>query len=70
MNELLEFLQNNGPAMLSLLASISYFALRFIRTGKSYDFLRWLLNVLDNFKYTADRKAGSGKHISRKSHID
>ncbi|MCH8325414.1 MAG: hypothetical protein IIB83_02445 [Bacteroidetes bacterium] len=29
-----------------------------------------LLNVLDNFKLTADRKAGSGKHISRKSHID
>lgn len=67
MNELISFLQEHYTAILALLACIIYFVLRFVKTGKSYDFLRWLLNFLDTFKLTPDRKSGGGKWISRRS---
>lgn len=64
MNDIIEFLKLHGIALSTLLVCIIYFALRFIKTGKSYDFLRWLLNLIDYF--IPDRKSGGGKWISRR----
>ena len=70
MNELLDFLTEHGVAMLSLLASVIYFSLRFIKTERSYDFVRWLLNIIDNFILTSDRKSGGGKFVNRVKNVD
>jgi len=63
MNELLEFLSVHYIAILTLLSCVIYFALRFTKTGRSYDFLRWLLSLIDYF--VPDRKTGGSKFISK-----
>ena len=70
MEQLFDFLKEHGVALLSLLAATIYFTLRFVKTGRSYDFLRWLLNVLDSINLTKDRKSGGGRHVNRSNHVD
>lgn len=67
MTELLSFLQEHSMAILTLLACIIYFALRFIKTDRSYDFLRWILSLIDYF--IPDRKSGGDHKFISKTRI-
>lgn len=67
MEQLLEFLQEHYIAILTTLACVIYFILRFVKTGKSYDFLRWLLSLIDYF--IPDRKSGGDHKFISKTRI-